>query len=455
MPHPLRAFRAFVDDRLGLPELRAKLMTGKILPKGTSWPQTLGYAALTLFVLQMLTGLGLAFHYSPSTATAYDSIRVFERSIPYGKITRGLHHYGASAMLILLFLHALRVFFQGAYKKPRELTWLFGLALFGCVIGLGFTGYLLPWDQKAYFATKVGVNMASQAPIGGHEIQQALYGGPDLGPNTLGRFYVLHILVLPLALLGLLALHLFQVQRHGITPPGLPVGARGEPGPRYHPTHTLKEALVALLVVGVVAYLAIQHGAPLEAEADPADLAYDPRPEWYFLGLFQLLKFFPGSLESLGAFWLPNLFLVALALLPFYDRNPERKLKKRPLALGLGLLFLVSIVSLTWLGAQDKPRHYRTPPHPLGASPEVKRGYLLVRREGCFSCHTYTDDRGEVYGETKEEDDAPDMADFDKTPQEMVDFLNDPESDIMPNFDHLKPEERLAIGKYLEVIRAK
>jgi ubiquinol-cytochrome c reductase cytochrome b subunit len=455
MTNPLSKLRAFLDDRLGLPELRHQFLTGKTLPKGTSWLHTLGYAALTLFLLQMLTGIALAFHYSPSTQNAYDSIRVFEQSIPYGALTRGLHHYGASAMLILLFLHALRVFFAGAYKKPRELTWLLGLGLFGCVIGLGFTGYLLPWDQKAYFATKVGVNMAAQAPIGGPEIQQALYGGPDIGPNTLGRFFVLHILILPLALIALLVLHLFQVQRHGITPKGLPVGQKGEPGPPYHPNHSLKEALVALLTVAVVAYLALQHGAPLEAEADPADLAYDPRPEWYFLGLFQLLKFFPGSLESIGAFWLPNLFLACLAFLPFFDRNPERKLKKRPLALSLGILFLVSIISLTWLGAQDRPKHYRTPPHPLGASPEIKRGYLLVRREGCFSCHTYTDDQGQVFGETKEEDDAPDMADFEASPEEMLEFLADPESDIMPNFDHLKVKERLAIGKYLKNIRAK
>ncbi len=455
MKNPLRTLQMFLDDRLGLPQLREKFLTGKILPKGSSWLQTLGFAALILFAVQFLTGLALAFHYSPTTTSAYDSIRVFERSIPFGKLTRGLHHYGASAMLILLFLHALRVFFQGAYKKPRELTWLLGLALFGCVIGLGFTGYLLPWDQKAYFATKVGVNMASQAPIGGHEIQQALYGGPDLGPNTLGRFYVLHILVLPLGLMVLLALHLFQVQRHGITPPGVPVGQKGEPGPAYHPNHTFKEALVALIAVGIVTWLALKHGAPLEAEADPVDLAYDPRPEWYFLGLFQLLKYFPGSLESIAAFWLPNLFLLTLALLPFFDRNKERKLTKRPIALTLGSLFVVTLVSLTWLGAQDKPRHYRTPPHPLGASPQIKKGYLLVRREGCLSCHTYTNEKGQVFGETKEEDDAPDMADFDQTPDEIVEFLPNPESDIMPNFDHLKTSERRAIGLYLESIRAK
>ena len=298
-------------------------MVEKVPPGGIGYLRTLGFAAATVMVLQLLSGIGLSFHYVPTTELAYDSIRALEQDVPYGRFTRSLHYFGASAFVILVFLHLCRVFFTGAYKAPREFTWLTGVGLFLLVLAFGFTGYLLPWDQKAYFATKVGTEIAGKAPFIGDVVRVALNGGEDVASPTLTRFYVIHVVLLPLALLGLFGLHMVLIQRHGVAPPGRPVGDPGEPGKPYFPHHTLKEALVGAVVAVVLFWLAAVYTAPLEAIAEPSETGYNPRPDWYFLGLFQLLKIFTGPLESLGTFWLPTLFMVGLLALPFLDRGPE------------------------------------------------------------------------------------------------------------------------------------
>ncbi len=444
----------FLESRLGLPSLLRKSATEKCPPKGTSWFHTLGFSALLVLILMACTGLALAFHYVPSSDHAFDSIRILERDVSWGALVRSLHHYGASFLIVLLFVHVLRVYFHGAYKRPREFTWLFGLGLLFAVLGLSFTGYLLPWDQKAYFATKVGVNIAGRAPGAGESLRTLLYGGPELGPNTLSRFFILHVLVLPVGVLAFLGLHLWQIQRHGVSPVGRPVGDPGQPGKPYHPHHTLKEALVGLLVIGALFYVAKSFHAPLEAEANAGDRFYEPRPDWYFYAPFQLLKLFEGDLEMIGAFWLPNAFFGLLILLPFLDRNPARALAKRKFGVIAGLGTVAAIVTLTVFGWLDKPGHFRTPQHPLGASAEIRRGYDLVRREGCFQCHTLTADDGTVYGRMHEEE-PPDLLDIEQEPSEIAEFLLDPDSDVMKPYPHLSEKDRLAIGKYLESLRKK
>lgn len=443
----------FVDSRLGLSDLIRSTMTGKRPPATTSWLHTLGFAALVVFASQLMTGIALAFHYVPSADHAYDSIRILERDAVWGRFVRGLHHWGASAMVVLVFLHGVRVFMHGAYKKPRELTWLLGLGLLAMVLGLGFTGYLLPWDQKAYFATKVGVGIASKAPLAGETMKHVLYGGDEIGPNTLNRFFALHVLVLPGALIVLLALHLQQIQRHGITPVGSDVDDPGTPGKPYHPHHTFKEAMVAAVVISLLCVIAAKFGAPLEAEASAADTAYDPRPDWYFAAPFFLLHELAAVPESIVIFWIPALFGLTLVLLPFVDRNPSRDPKQRRVARTAGVVFVVAVVGLTAAGMANKPGNYLTPPHPLGASPEIREGYDLVRHQDCFSCHTYSPTSGPVYGRNK--GDAPDLLDIDMEPDELAEFLLDPESDTMPAYKHLSEEQRLAIGRYIQSLQAK
>lgn len=441
----------YLESRLGIGEISRKVATEKYPPQGTSWLHTFGFAALAVVGLQAITGIALAFFYVPAADHAYDSIRFLERDVTGGKMLRALHHWGAGAMVVVLFVHALRVFFHGAYKRPREFNWLLGLGLAGVTLGLAFTGYLLPWDQKAYFATKVGVSVASVTPVVGNDIQHILYGGDDIGSQTLNRFFALHVLVLPSLLLILIGLHLQQIQRHGIAPVRVRVDDPGVPGKAFHPYHTFKEATVAIIVLGIIGYVAWRYGAGLEPEAYPADLDYDPRPDWYFLAPFQLLKYFDGDKKVIGAFYLPAGFAVFLALLPFLDRNPERRIVKRKISMVLGLLFVFGVVGLTVLGALDKPTHFQTPAHPLGASEDVRLGYDLVRRERCLTCHTLTID-GTVFG-TQTENDAPDMTEFGYEGDDFVEYLADTGSEDMPSFPHLTEKERAAIDLYLSQIK--
>lgn len=211
----------WLDERIGIKSVWDVIMERHI-PVGVNWWYTLGSATLFVFTLQAITGMFLAMYYSPSPDHAYDSIQYIMNQIMFGQVIRGLHHWGASAMVVLATFHMLRVFFMGAYKYPREATWVVGVVLLLLTLGFGFTGYLLPWDEKAYWATTVGTNMSGTVPYVGELLFKIARGGSELGAVTLTRFYSVHMLVLPSLTLVFVAIHLFMVIRQGITaPPGL------------------------------------------------------------------------------------------------------------------------------------------------------------------------------------------------------------------------------------------
>ncbi|MDE2291808.1 MAG: cytochrome b N-terminal domain-containing protein [Elusimicrobia bacterium] len=219
--NPFCAVCAWVRERTGLDSVWEALFARHI-PEAqgpAAWFYTLGSATLFVFVIQFVTGALLAMNYVPSPDHAYDSVRYINQHVLLGSFIHGLHHWGASLMVVLVVLHLLRVFFMGAYKFPREMTWIVGVFIFLVVVGFSFTGYLLPWDQKAYWATAVGTNIAGQTPVIGAYVAKVLKGGPDLGAATLSRFFALHVLVLPATLAGLLLVHLFLVVWHGISEP--------------------------------------------------------------------------------------------------------------------------------------------------------------------------------------------------------------------------------------------
>ena len=448
----MRALVDFLESRLGLVSLFRSSLAEKRPPRTTGWLHTLGFAALTTLILQFCSGIALASHYVPAAELAYDSIRALEQDVPYGAFVRSLHHIGASAMVVFVLVHMARVFASGAYKAPRELTWLSGVGLLVLVLAFGFTGYLLPWDQKAFFATKVGTEIAGHAPLVGATLRTALNGGDEVGPPTLTRFYVIHVVLLPLGLLGLLALHMLLIQKHGVAGRGRPVGDEGEQGAPYFPHHTAKEAAVGALVAIALFAWAARAPAPLEALAEPSDSAYQPRPDWYFLGLFQLLKYFKGPFEPIGAFWLPNGLLVLLALLPFLDRSPARGWRQRPLVVGGGACVLLAMAALTVVGALDAPKNPPVLPAPLGLTGPERQGYLLLRRLECLGCHT-AKWQGTTYGQAHEEDPPP-LEDWDKGPTELADFLKDPESEVMPDFAHVPYEDRRAIGLFVRKLQS-
>ncbi|MFQ5824835.1 MAG: cytochrome bc complex cytochrome b subunit, partial [bacterium] len=310
------------------------------MPKGVSWPHTLGSALLALIVVQIITGILLSLYYSPNAEVAYESVQYINQQVIFGSLIRGVHYFAASGMVIVLFLHMIRTFLYGAYKRPRHWTWIFGVILLLLVMGFAFTGYLLPWDMKAFFATKVGINIAGIMPVLGQYIVKIMKGSSEMGTITLSRFFSLHVIILPSLLVLIVGGHLFYIRLYGPTPPGLKEGEQVEYTNRFYPLQLFRDSLIALIVFGVIVILAVKFGAPLEEKANPNDTGYIPRPDWYFYSLFQLLKIFEGKLEIIGAVIIPGAFFTLLILLPFLDKNPERRLSRRPLAVSLGSVII-------------------------------------------------------------------------------------------------------------------
>jgi ubiquinol-cytochrome c reductase cytochrome b subunit len=350
------------------------------LPSGVGWWFVFGSVLLFLLVVQLLTGIVLAMYYVPSPTHAYDSVRFIMSGLPYGSIVRGLHVFGASAIVIAAAIHMLRVVLFGSYQPPREATWITGVVLLLIILAFSLSGYLLPWDQKAYWATTVTINIARSTPLFGDALASVLRGGFHLGALTLGRWYAAHVFILPAALLGFVVAHLYLMRRHGISGPVAP--RAGVPQP-FYPYHALKDTIAIALVFAVLLTLAILIPAPLDPIADPSDASYVPRPEWYFLSLFQLLKYFPGPLEPVATVVIPALVAGLLLLLPFIDRSGHRDPRRRPVVTSAFAMLVVGAVTLTWLGWQDSPAHA----DPDAWGPLSVGGRELARDARCVSCH--------------------------------------------------------------------
>ena len=343
--------KQFLSERLPLTEFSAHLR--KPLPKHINLLFSLGSLAMFLLLLQAATGAFLALYYSPSPEHAHNAVTYISEEVPFGAFVRGLHHWGASAMVIIVFLHLLRVVIYSSYKAPRELTWVVGVLLLLVVLGFGFTGYLLPWDEKAYWATVVGVEISSTAPVLGDFVAKVIRGGAEIGAVTLSRFYALHTIWLPWLAFGLVGVHLFLVRYYGSsgTPQNTPEEMKtGKP---FYPHQVFEDVVGMLIIFAILACLALFAHVPLEDVADPTNADYDPRPEWYFLFLFQLLKYFQGPLEIIGTFVIPTVGMLLLLFLPFLDRSERAVLWKRPIALTVTTVCVVAIVGLTILGASS------------------------------------------------------------------------------------------------------
>ncbi len=227
-PANLQTVYRWMDRRADLSMLWKELFARKV-PIGVGWLYTLGFATLFVFILQATTGVFLAMYYSASPDHAYDSIQYIMNDVTFGSFIRGIHHWGASAMVVLAALHAATVFFLGSYKYPRELTWILGVFLLLITLGFGFTGYLLPWDQKSYWATQVGTNMAGTVPFAGDYALRVVRGGTDLGAVTLSRFFAIHTMLLPATLMMFVAAHLYLVIKLGVSVPPQLWDKRNEP----------------------------------------------------------------------------------------------------------------------------------------------------------------------------------------------------------------------------------
>ncbi|MEZ4295453.1 MAG: cytochrome b N-terminal domain-containing protein [Polyangiaceae bacterium] len=338
----------WLDERTGHREF-LKHALDEPVRGGARWAYVWGSALALTFVIQAVTGYLLMSAYAPSATTAWSSVAHVTFTMRAGWLVRGLHHFGAQAMVILLIGHLGQTAFYGAYKKPREMNWFLGLGLMGVTLGFALTGYLLPWDQKGYWATRVATNIVGSVPGIGPWMQSVLVGGPEYGHATLTRFYSLHVGVLPAALVLLLVAHIALFRKHGVTPPAK-VDEPGAPPAKvdkFFPKQVGMDLAFGLVVLAVLVGLAWrEHGAPLDAPADPAS-DYPARPEWYFLALFEMLKHLPGSLEAVGAVGVPLVLGGYLVALPFLDKKPSRALRGRIALLAPLLVMGLAAAGLT------------------------------------------------------------------------------------------------------------
>jgi ubiquinol-cytochrome c reductase cytochrome b subunit len=371
----------WLDHRTGYRDvMRAMLL--EHVPGGARWRYVWGSTLVFVFSLQLITGLLLMMAYSPSDTTAWASVHYIQYQMDFGWFVRGLHHFGSQTMMVLIALHMLQVVLAGAQLPPREFNWWLGMGLFGISFGLSLTGYLLPWDQKGYWATRVATNIASNLPGIGDFIKQIVVGGPDYGNATLTRFFALHVGILPLSLIILLVAHIALFRRHGVTAP-----LNATHVEYFWPRQVFRDQLACFVVFAVMLcavcgvfgkhgnevtapdadaaertlYDRIAHagqdglGANLDAPADRDTADYPARPEWYFLFLFQLLKYFEGEKVLIGTVVIPNGIAIFLCLLPLFGYG-----RMRPFGYWLGVVTMVVLlagaISLTVLAfASDSP----------------------------------------------------------------------------------------------------
>ncbi|RMG92247.1 MAG: DUF4405 domain-containing protein [Zetaproteobacteria bacterium] len=380
----------WLDERLALSAL-SDFLLNEPMPGGPSFWYVFGSSLFFILLMQALTGVMMLFYYAPTMDHAWESIRYMMEEVPFGSFIRGLHHWGASAMIIMAILHITQVFVWGAYKRPRELTWLAGLTAFGTVLGFAWTGYLLPWDQLSYWGTIVGTEIIGTVPLVGEPLATFLKGGGAIGAQTLSRFYAIHIWLLPAIIFTVIGLHLYLFRKQGVAGPfsGTVQELERNKG-FFFPRQFFFDVIAAMLIFLILVYLAMFHPPELRSPANPSLAPAHVAPEWYFLFLYQLLKYFPKEWIVVGTTIIPGIMALALVGLPFYDRNPERHPLKRLRALSIFFLVLCAMAVLTYLAILSAPET-------LTPDPELAlKGKQIYQESGCTSCHQIHGQGGSV-----------------------------------------------------------
>jgi len=401
--------RRWLEQRWPLaPMLRLAL--DEDIPCGPRVAYVLGSATLFLFLLQAVTGIWQLFYYVPTVDHAYESVLYLRLYVAFGWLVHGLHYWGANAFMVVMTLHAARVFLWGAYKQPRELTWLAGVALLVLGLGMMFSGAILPWDELGYWAGEVGADIAASVPLVGEFLGLLLRGDNTLAQLALSRAYVLHVAILPGLAAALIVVHLVAFRQTGSAGPWDPE-KRKRPG-RFWPDQVFRDVVMAASLLVVLVALCAYVPAPITGPADPQDSSYVPKPEWTFLFLYQALKVFKGPWEPVGSVGVPLVLVLLLVLLPFLDRSEERAPAKRRGVIACGIILAAAVISLGLAGYLSQPPS--GPPAaapnlpapaaaakpaepPPAASPEaVKAGGQLFDAKGCAACHSVNGKGGEL-----------------------------------------------------------
>ena len=369
----------WLDHRTGVKKLAHEALYENV-PGGARWRYVWGSTLTFALAVQFITGIFLWMAYSPSSQTAWESVYYIQDAMHWGWLLRGIHHFMSQAMIVLLALHLMQVVIDGAYKAPREVNFWFGVVLLQLVLGLALTGYLLPWDQKGYWATNVATNLLAVVPLIGPALQKLVIGGPEYGHHTLTRFFALHAGVLPAAITGLVVGHIYLFRRHGITVRE----PRRRPDAAFWPDQVLKDGVACLAVLAAVLFLILRPrlfgtheplGAELGAPADPSEQFSAARPEWYFLFLFQFLKFFPGGTEVFGAIVIPGLTMAVVAVMPMLGRWRRGHLFN----VGFLCCLLIGAAFLTWQAAHEDSKNPNYLAAVRAAAADAERVRVLAR----------------------------------------------------------------------------
>lgn len=389
------------------------------IPGGARFSYSLGSAALFLFMILVLTGIWQMFVYVPLDTEAYDSLSYLRLNVPFGWLIHGLHYWGATAFSAVVGLHMIRVFIWGAYKKPRELVWLAGIVLLLLTALFMFTGPILPWDKKGYWACKVGLDMIGTIPYVGSMIQAIFWGSDQIGQTILSRIFTWHVEILPALIVIFIVVHLVAFRVYGS------VGPWDEEKQKvkglFWPDQIYKDMVVSFALFVLLVGLTVYYPPPFSGAADPLDTLYEPKPEWNFTFFYQLLKYFHGFWEPFGIVFVPLLIILFFVSLPFLDRSKERSPFKRIFVISSGMFFILLVLFLTILGLKSTPseinsaihhsetgkdiphnikvpppanpeyQHVPTPSPPLKNPPKTtsaSKGEKVFEANACTVCHT-------------------------------------------------------------------
>ncbi len=407
----LRRFLAWLDDRSGLITETRRALEHPVPPR-TGWWYVFGSATLIAFILQVATGIALASAYVPSSGQAYDSLKFISEQALLGRFLRGMHYFGASAMVLLIGIHVSRTFLMGAYKFPRELNWLTGAVLLLLTLALAFTGQLLRWDQTAVWSVIVGAAQAGRMPVLGEDVARFILAGDTIGGATLSRFFAFHVFFIPAIVFGLIGLHLALVLRHGISErpkrgvhvdpatyrQGYQEMLRRE-GVPFWPDAAWRDVVFGAAVVATIVLLALLVGPPeLGKPPDPSILEAYPKPDWYFLWYFALLALAPHNLENFIIVAGPLIFGAVLLILPLFNRGP-RSVRERPLS-ALLVVFMWTVIVIFWVAGSraDWSPDFTAAPLPASVvrstNPAALEGARLFHEKGCEFCHEYAGQGG-------------------------------------------------------------
>jgi ubiquinol-cytochrome c reductase cytochrome b subunit len=467
--------KAWINDRLPISAVVRWALVEDI-PGGSSFAYVFGSANLILFLLLAVTGLLQLFYYVPTTDHAYDSVMDMRLQVPFGWLIHGLHYWCAQAFVVLVGVHVVRVFVWGAYKNPRQMTWIMGVVLLLLVAAMTFTGPLLAWDQLGYWAAEVGTSIVGTVPWFGGFLQRFARGGETMGQQTLSRFFVSHVAILPGLILAFIVAHLVAFRQFGGV--GWWDGEKRRGSGKFWPDQAYKDVVFASFVLIALIGFCVFWRAPIAGVADRLGRSVTPKPAWNFLFLYQALKLFKGPWEVVGTVGVPTVLILLLLFLPFYDRGPERHPWRRPIAMTAGTTLVVLILTLTILGQLSRPpaqgvsaaagsprgaspgrdtrarpdaaaepnRSAVTPPERL-ASSGVPRGRELFQSQGCSACHKVNGQGGTTGPDLSDEGDRGKSADW------LVTQIHNPKAhdatSIMPSYSSLSQDQVESLVAYL------